>query len=66
MTSEELGAAVVSTLDHLAKVVPSSNREDVLAVLAHIMSGALHGKSPKYVASYFLKITKMLDGEFDR
>jgi hypothetical protein len=65
MNSKELGAAVESTLEHLSKVCPG-NREDLLQVLAHITFGALKGKDPAHVTSYFLKITKMLDGKFDR
>ncbi len=66
MDSESLEKAVKSTLDHLMMTVPSCKREDLLQVLAHVTAGALEGKDPSYVASYFTKITKMLDGEFDR
>lgn len=66
MESKQLRAAVTSTLEHLSKVVPTTSREDLLQVLAHITVAALDGKSPAYVTSYFLKLTKMLDGEFDQ
>lgn len=66
MNTNELTAAVESTLEHLSKVCPSRKRDDLLQVLAHVMAGALEGKDPDYVAAYFTKITRMLDGEFDR
>ncbi len=62
---EALEHAVVSTLDHLAKVAPGS-RALLLQVLAHITVAALEGKTPEEVMTYFVQITKMLDGKFDR
>ena len=62
---DALEKAVVSTLDHLAKVAPGS-RDDLLQVLAHILAAALKDKPPSYVTAYFMKITQMLDGRFDR
>ena len=62
---EALEHAVVSTLDHLGKVAPG-DRALILQVLAHITAAALQGKTPEQVTAYFLQITKMLDGKFDR
>ena len=47
-------------------VVLRPDGEDLLQVLAHITVAALEGKDPNYVTRYFLKMTKMLDGEFDQ
>ena len=62
---EALERAVVSTLDHLMKVVPG-DRGALLQVLGHITAAALEGKTPREVVAYFAKITQMLDGKYDR
>lgn len=64
MESKALKKAVESTLKHLSSVCPS--RDDLLQVLAHITAAALKDRQPAYVVSYLIKITNMLDGEFDR
>ena len=65
LTPKQRLKAVTSTIDHLTSVIPSSDRNDLLDVLSHILAASLKGKDPHFVASYMIHITKMIDGKFN-
>lgn len=58
---EELGAKVRAVIDAIAEVVRpgETTRTHVLQVLAHVIAGALDGKSPGFLSAYFARIREM-------
>ena len=57
----ELGAKVRAVIDAIAEVVRpgETTRAHVLQVLAHVIAGALDGKSPGFLSAYFARIRDM-------
>ncbi len=59
-------ASLVRAAKRVKVALYEETDEQRLQVLAHIIAILLTGKSPAEVTAYLVKITKMLDGQFDR